>query len=197
VKTISSNSYLALLPLFDRVCQQFGLPTAGHYELDDTVLRAPPYAADIGEMAAPLWQQINAIDAAAEAARIAAENAPPTKEALKQRIAWRRWEEESGGAQVTLANNDTFTIKTDAESQSKLTGLLVVSSAQPVSVQWKDAAGEFHTLGNADVLVMVSAVFSHVQACFAREAELLVQLESTTDTAAFSTVVEAFWPAAP
>lgn len=195
MKEISNTSYSQLIGLIESTCNLVGLPLSGKYELDDTVLRAPPYAADIGELAAPLWEQINAIDAAAEAARIAAENAPPTKEALKQRIAWRRWEVESGGAQVTLANGDTFTIKTDAESQSKLTGLLVVASAQPVSVKWKDAAGEFHTIGNADVLAMVAAVFSHVQACFAREAELLAQLEATTDTAAFSAVVEAFWPA--
>lgn len=195
MKTITSTEYALVLPSVEAICSLQNLPLCTYYELDGTVLRAPPYAADIGELAAPLWEQINAIDAAAEAARIAAENAPPTKEALKSRIAWRRWEVESGGAQVTLANADTFTIKTDAESQSKLTGLLVVASSQPVFVQWKDAAGEFHTLGNADVLAMVSAVFSHVQACFAREAELLAQLESTTDTAAFSAVVEAFWPA--
>lgn len=193
MKTITSTEYAPVLPSVEAICSLQNLPLCTCYELDGTVLRAPPYAADIGELAAPLWEQIKAIDAAAEAARIAAENAPPTKEALKQRIAWRRWEVESGGAQVTL-NGETWTIKSDPESQAKLTGLLVIASSHPISVKWKDASGVFHNISNADVPVMVGAVFSWVQACFDREAELLAQLEATTDTAAFVSTIEAFWP---
>jgi hypothetical protein len=81
MKKISQYSYACLKSAFDDVCVASGIPLSNLYELDGTVLRAPPYAADIGELAAPLWEQINAIDDAAEAARLAAEeaarNAPP------------------------------------------------------------------------------------------------------------------------
>lgn len=176
------------------VTDRGGPANCDKFELDDTVLRAGGYAWDIGDaLAAPLHAQIAAIKAQREADRIAAENAPPTKEALKARIAWRRWEEESTGAPVTL-NGETWTIKSDPESQAKLTGLLVVASAQPISVKWKDSAGSFHDITNADVSVMVGSVFGHVQSCFAREADLLAALEAATDTKAFASVVDAFWP---
>lgn len=195
MKIFQQSEYSSTIPALQAIVTERGGPAnCDHFELDDTVLRAGGYAWDIGEaIAAPLHAQIAAIEAQREADRIAAENAPPTKEALKSRIAWRRWEEESAGAPVTL-NGETWTIKSDPESQAKLTGLLVVASAQPIAVKWKDSAGAFHDITNADVPTMVGAVFSHVQACFAREAELLAELESTTDTASFSATVDAFWP---
>lgn len=198
--TVTAQSHLApLLPSLQcLVAARNGPANCDRFELEDTVLRAGGFAWDIGsEAAAPLHAEIARLTEEKEAAdAAAAAEAAISDETLKARIAMRRWEQESSGCEVTLGELPAFRIKTDPESQSKLTGLLVVSSAQPVAVSWKDADGAFHAITNADVPVMVAAVFGHVQACFDREAALLETLAATAseDRPAFIAVIDQFWP---
>ena len=118
---------------------------------------------------------------------------PDARERLAARIAERRWEEETRGVTVDLGQGRTVDVATDNTSQSKLTGLLVVASGRPINLGWKGQNGRFVAIDNQDVGVMATAVFSHVQSCFAREAELLAGLEHTQNLPAFEAAVEAFW----
>lgn len=122
---------------------------------------------------------------------------PPTVEELRNYLAMRRWEEETKGCEATVTNG-TITIKTDAESQGKLTGLLVIVSGSPtIEVDWKGADGNFTHITAADVPVMATAVFTHVQTCFVREAQILVLLAEVAeeDREAFrENVIVPFWP---
>lgn len=197
-QTINAHLWPLAPSLQSLVTSCGGPPNCARFELEDTVLRAGGFAWDIGsDAAAPLHAEIARLTAEKEAAdaAAAAEDAI-SDETLKARIAMRRWEQESAGCEVTLAGEPTFRIKTDAESQGKLTGLLVVASAQPVAVSWKGADCAFHSITNADVPVMVAAVFGHVQACFAREAALLETLAATVPEGrpAFIAVIDQFWP---
>lgn len=195
--TITPQSHLSpLLPSLQSLVTSLGGPAdCDRFELEDTVLRAGGYAWDIGaDAAAPLHAEIERLTAEKEAAEEAARNAPPTKESLRERIAQRRWEEETKGVTVDLGAGRSLPLMTDATSQAKLTGLMVVASAQPIAVSWKGSDGSFLDITNADVPAMVGAVFSHVQVCFAREAELLEALAAAEDTAAFAEIVDAFWP---
>ena len=138
MKTISPTQYLQLIPAVEAICAQVGLPCADHYELEDSVLRAPPYAADIGEMANPLWDQINAIDAAAEAARLAdeeaARNAPPlpyrvTKDAIMSRIAER---------------GDSYVVALDD---------IILAQPRAQQILWRDYAWFMSDNGNVRALI--------------------------------------------
>lgn len=168
-------------------------------ELQQTVIRAGGLAWDIGdEAAAPLHAEIarlTAEKAVADAA--AAAEAAISDETLRGRIAMRRWEEETKGVTVDLGGGRKLPVMTDATSQAKLTGLMVIASAQPIALQWKGSDGAFLDITNADVPLMAGAVFAHVQACFGREAALVAALESVAtvdERAAFVPVVEQFWP---
>lgn len=141
MKTISPSQYPELIPVVESVCAQVGLPMSDRYELEDTVLRAPPYAADIGELAAPLWEQINAIDAASEAARLAdeeaARNAPQlpyrvTKDAIMSRIA---------------AHGDSYVLALDD---------IILAQPRAQQILWRDYA--WFMSNNANVRALIAAI---------------------------------------
>jgi len=191
-----SSTLSALIPsLASIVTSRGGLPT-DHYELEDTVLRAGSYAWDIGGEASPLHNEISSILAAKAAADAALAAAPPTIESLKSQIAQRRWEEESKGTTVDFGDGRVLSVMTDSTSQSKLTGLLVVASSQPIAVKWKGSNGMFLAISNPDVLKMATAVFTHVQTCFGRESQLLDLLDAVPEDGrvAFQSVINQFWP---
>lgn len=182
-----------------------GPPDCDRFELDATVLRAYRdgvmlRAWDIGDEAAPLHAEIARLEADKKMADDAVRAASKiSDETLTHLIASRRWEEESAGTDAKLADGRTVRVMTDATSQSKLTGLLVVASAQPISVQWKCADGTFASLTSADVPLMAGAVFAHVQKCFAREAELLATLatiepDASNERRVFADAAKQFWP---
>ncbi len=98
------------------------------------------------------------------------------KNQMKLRIATRRWEVESGGVDITLSNNRIIKLATDEVSQGKLTGLTLIASSQPISIQWKGYDGNFTLIDNTDVQVMAAAMFNHVQNSFLREQQLLADL---------------------
>jgi hypothetical protein len=188
-----TNDYATVIPLIETIVLAKGGRICSKYEVEAGVLRASPFAWDIGAEIAPLHAAIEKIDTDKAAAAIAAAAMPPTKESLKALIANRRWEEETKGTVVDFGAGRTLPIMTDATSQSKLTGLLVIASAQPVAVKWKGSDGSFLEINNADVLVMAGTVFAYVQACFMREAALLDLLVATNDTETFKATIETFW----
>jgi hypothetical protein len=63
-----TNDLAAIVPTLAALCHARGVPSPEKFELEDTVLRAPPYAWDIGDEAAPLHAQIAEIKAAKQAA---------------------------------------------------------------------------------------------------------------------------------
>lgn len=130
-----------MLPLLDGIAQSFGMPSSAYYELDGTVLRAPPYAADIGELAAPMWEQIRAIEAAAEAARLEAEeaarNALPlpyrvTKDAIMSRIA---------------AHGDSYVVALDD---------IILAQPRAQQILWRDFA--WFRSDNGNVRALIAAI---------------------------------------
>lgn len=101
-------------------------------------------------------------------------------------LAARRFDAETGG---TAWNGHP--VKTDRESQGLVTGALLSSQQAGFDgLGWKMADGTLVTLTAADVQALAQTVGAHVQACFAREAELIpaVQADITAD-------IETGWPA--
>lgn len=89
------------------------------------------------------------------------------KEAKKAELAAARYAAEIGG--ITFAG---AAIRTDRESQALITGAALAASQDPeYSVVWK-AEGGFVALTAEQIIAAAQAVRAHVEACFAREAEL-------------------------
>lgn len=93
------------------------------------------------------------------------------KEPKKREITQTRYDKETGGLTV-----DGVTIATDRESQSLLTGAALAATRDSgYACQWKTPNG-FVQLDAATIIKIADAVRAHVQACFDREAELLVEI---------------------
>ena len=89
------------------------------------------------------------------------------KTAKKAELARARYSAETGG--ITLSG---VTIRTDRGSQALITGAALAATQDPdYSVVWK-AEGGFVTLSAEQIKAAAQAVRAHVEACFAREAEL-------------------------
>ena len=112
---------------------------------------------------------------------------------LLARLAERRWQVETGGIML-----DGVPIRTDRESTAMLTAAVTFCNLESEAVvRWKAANGEFYELGETGLRAIALEVGRHVQACFAREAELSGEIhaagtaEALADLAA---LVEAFSP---
>ena len=97
---------------------------------------------------------------------------PPTLDELKAakyaEIAEARYAAETGGCTV-----DGVTIATDRGSQALLTAAVVSARLDlEFKTRWKCADGHFVTLDAMQLRAIGDAVIAHVEACFAREAEL-------------------------
>jgi hypothetical protein len=106
-----------------------------------------------------------------------------------------RYAREVGG--ITVGG---VPISTDRESQAMLTGAhSFVAANSEATIRWKSDAG-FVTLDAAQITALALAVGAHVQACFAREADVtgLISasppgITSKADVdAAFATIVTAY-----
>ena len=120
------------------------------------------------------------------------ENLPQLKLLLLNRLAEVRYEHETGGVSVGGA-----LVKTDRESQATITGAYARALSDPsVTVAWKAGNG-FVTLDSAAILLFGTAVFHHVQGCFAREKAFAEQVELCADVAALmalSDTIQSNWP---
>lgn len=90
------------------------------------------------------------------------------KKAKRNEIAAARYVAETGGIEV-----DGVTIATDRGSQALLTAAVVTARLDlEFKTRWKCANGRFVTLDAMQLRAIGDAVIAHVEACFAREAEL-------------------------
>jgi hypothetical protein len=102
----------------------------------------------------------------------------PRKAALRQRLALRRWEVETGG--LTLAG---VVIATDDRSQAKLAGAVILANLEDqLVVDWKAATG-WEQLGEDGVRALAIEVGRHVQRCFTRERALAEEIDAATTPA--------------
>ena len=102
----------------------------------------------------------------------------PTLEELKAakraEIAAARYAAETGGCTV-----DGVTIATDRGSQALLTAAVVTARLDPeFKTRWKCADGRFVMLDAMQLRAIGDAVTAHVEACFAREAELIELIDA-------------------
>lgn len=86
-------------------------------------------------------------------------------------VANMRYQREIGGVELRGMN-----IATDRESQALITGAALQATVdEDYTCQWKTQGG-FVSLSAQQIIGIAQAVRAHVQACFDREAELLVEI---------------------
>lgn len=102
-------------------------------------------------------------------------------------IAKERYTRETAG--VVVAG---ISVLTDRDTQSKLTAAAVRAQRDNnYTVDWKGADGKFVSLTASEIIVVADGVDDYVQACYSREAELLLNLAKGTYSEAM--LVEG-WP---
>lgn len=102
-------------------------------------------------------------------------NPPPD---LKAAAATARFAKESGGITVGGAP-----VATDRGSQAMLTGAYNSATRDANwSTVWKTSSGAFLSLNSAQIIGIAVAVSSHVEACFAKEAQVAVAIDAGTVT---------------
>lgn len=102
----------------------------------------------------------------------------------------RRWIVETSGIVV-----DGAEIRTDRESQSKISGALQLVERNPTAViDWKGANG-WVQIQKPEVEMIADLVAAHVQACFTRERQLHDLIMAAEDIAALDAIdIDAGWP---
>jgi len=114
---------------------------------------------------------------------------------LRDRLAARRWEVETGG----IALPDGTAVRTDEKTQTRLIAARVQAEAGSLTeLRWKMGDG-FVTLTAAQITAIADAVAAHVAACFAAEdavdaqiaaAETIEELAAIDVGAAFAQALE-------
>lgn len=100
----------------------------------------------------------------------------------------KRFDVETRG--ITVSGTS---IKTDRESQSKITGAYIYTQTNPEKTVMFKALNGFVELDKDAVAVIADAVGAHVQACFAIEAELVPGISAHTITTP-DQIDSANWP---
>lgn len=143
----------------------------------------------------PLGRSIHAAAQAGEYGAIAAYVAPvPTAEQQQAAIAARRYQQEIKGfawGGFYMATDRESQAKIDAEDRAIDRGLRVENSGWKCLDLATNTVG-FRPTSNAEMQEIAAAAYSYVSACFAREAELLAELEAGTYTEA---MLDTGWPA--
>lgn len=109
----------------------------------------------------------------------------------KAKLASRRYKIEVGGIEIAGTP-----VATDRQSQAMLIAALVQLGADE-TVQWKGPDGVFRPITRDQLAAVARAVKEHIQACFAREAELvhLIDQAGNEEMTALEGVIQTFWPA--
>jgi hypothetical protein len=117
---------------------------------------------------------------------------PALKDAALKALADRRWRAETGGISV-----NGWPVATDERSQAKFVAAWLAATLDAnYSIQWKLADGGFVILDRDKLIAIAQAVRAHVQACFDREAALVMEIQAAADEKSLAAVdVEAGWPA--
>lgn len=111
---------------------------------------------------------------------------------LKTAITKHRYQVESGG--IVVGGNR---FATDRESQIKYVAVafeLSYSDPQTYSITWKTEDAQFVVLNLAEMVAVVGAVRTHVQACFNKEAEYHALVDSATRSELEVFDFSAGWP---
>lgn len=118
---------------------------------------------------------------AEEIAELDATRAPaaPTVVQLLAYAGERRWRAETGG--ITVGD---IAVYTDDRSKMMLIGARAAAEANPgFTTRWKTIDGSFVVLDATTLIALSNAVLAHVDACFAREADVqaaILEEEVTT-----------------
>jgi hypothetical protein len=114
------------------------------------------------------------------------------REALKQRVAAKRWKVETGG---TIVNG--VPVVTDMTSQAKLTGALNFVGRKPGRViQWKAANGTFVSMTKTMIEALADGAGEFVASCFDAEAAHCAAIDLLPDVAAaLAYDINTGWPA--
>lgn len=114
---------------------------------------------------------------------------PPIAQITADDIAARRYDAETDGTIIS-----GMPIDTGRDSQALITGAAVSAMLDPdYTVRWKTGDG-FVELTAEQIIGVATAVRSHVQDCFDREAELLAALDGGTLT---PEMLQEGWPNEP
>ena len=107
------------------------------------------------------------------------------KAAKRDEIAAARYDAETGGVDLNGVK-----IATDRGSQGLLTAAVVTARLDPeFKTRWKCADGRFVQLDAVQLRAIGDAVTAHVEACFAREAELCELIDAADSPEAIAAVV--------
>lgn len=102
---------------------------------------------------------------------------PPVPVNLSDYAANLRYEKETGGIAI-----NGIAVATDRASQAMLTGAVLRAQMDSnVTVKWKTVAG-FVELSAAQIIAIGTAVGNHVEACFAKEADVAAGIAIGTIT---------------
>lgn len=105
---------------------------------------------------------------------------------IPRMIADKRYEAEVSGITFNELNIDS-----GRDSQGLITGAALQAIIDPqYTLRWKTQSG-FVELTGSQIIEVATAIRSHVQACFDREAELLAAVEGGTFT---QDMLDAGWP---
>lgn len=97
----------------------------------------------------------------------------PDNVALRAYAAVARWRKETAGIAVGGLH-----VATDDRSKALIQGAYLQAQRDPAfAAQWKTAAGAFVTIGAAQIEAVALAVAAHIQACFAKEAEVVHDID--------------------
>lgn len=120
------------------------------------------------------------------------------KQATIEAIAAKRYEKEIEGKVFTDANNDSFIISTERDSQDKIANerLAVLTGLRTQPKSWKCYDLQlnkvvFRPTTNDEIISISSSVYEHVSACYAREEQLLAEVEAGTYT---DSMLSQGWP---
>jgi hypothetical protein len=111
---------------------------------------------------------------------------------LIARLATRRWEVETGGVIF-----GAIFLATDDRSKLLIANAAARARSNPAySVRWKMGPGSWVRLDAETLIAAEAAVYTHVQQCFAREAELTDAIDSATGPALtqLEGAIQTFWP---
>lgn len=107
------------------------------------------------------------------------------KPALKAHLAAKRYSIETGGIIVGGKK-----IITDRDSQYMISGAVNAINLNPsMIVKFKTAEG-FIELNKDAIIFLATAVANHVQACFSREADLVVDIDSASTFAELKSIYD-------
>lgn len=97
----------------------------------------------------------------------------PDAAALRAYSATARWRKENGG--MTIGG---LTVATDDRSKALIQGAYLQAQRDPAfTAQWKTSSGSFVTISAAEIEAVALAVAAHIQACFAKEAEVVQAID--------------------